>query len=45
MTQPDEDPVLPDVTSDERATGWGDESGDDDQRLLDDRPPHHEDRD
>jgi len=46
MTQPDEDPVLPDVTSDERATGWGDdEPGDDDQRLLDDRPPHHEDRD
>jgi hypothetical protein len=45
MTRPDEDPVLPDVTSDERATGWGDESADDDQRLLDDRPPHHEDRD
>jgi hypothetical protein len=41
--------VLPDVTRDERATGWGDdaddETRDETRRLLDERPPHHEDRD
>ena len=40
--RPDDD-LLPDVTSDERAIGWGDDFGDDegtDARLLDDRPPH-----
>jgi hypothetical protein len=44
MTTPDE-PVLPDVTRDERDDGWGDEraSEDDDvRRLLDERPPHHD---
>ena len=50
MTLPDDEPVLPDVTSDERDTGWGDDErsgdrADDVQRLLDERPPHHEDRD
>ena len=43
MTQPDDQPLLPDTTSDERETGWGDEArDDDDQRLLDERPPHHD---
>jgi len=45
VTRPEDEPVLPDVTTDKRDTGWGDEPADDDQRLLDDRPPHHEDRD
>jgi len=45
VSRPDDEPVLPDVTRDERDTGWGDEPADDDQRFLDDRPPHHEDRD
>jgi len=45
MTRPDHEPVLPEVTSDEGETGWGDEAGDEDERLRDERPPHHEDRD
>ena len=37
----DEFVVLPDVTTDERDIGWGEEaSGEDDQRLMDERPPH-----
>lgn len=36
-------PVLPDTTVDEKAPGWGDEVDDsNDQRLLDERPPHWE---
>jgi hypothetical protein len=45
---PMSEPTLPDTTTDESAVGWGedDHSPDDgDQRLLDDRPPHHEARD
>jgi hypothetical protein len=45
-----DDPVLPDVTSDERAEGWGDDDGssrvddpDDLERFLRERPPHHGD--
>jgi hypothetical protein len=38
-----EPPVLPDITTDERRVGWGDE---DDERDADwyrrERPPHHE---
>ena len=47
MTERDDQPLLPDVTSDEGATGWGEEPSDDDdvRRLLEERPPHHEDRD
>ena len=45
MTRPEDEPVLPDVTTDERDTGWGDEADDDVRHLLDERPPHHEDRD
>jgi len=46
MTRPD-DP-LPDQTVDDTDVGWGDApSADDDdvRRLLDERPPHHVDRD
>ena len=45
MTRP-EDP-LPDQTSDDTDVGWGERTpdDDDDQRLLDERPPHHMDRD
>lgn len=32
--------LLPDTTSDEGSTGWGDRA-DDDRRYLDDVPPHH----
>jgi hypothetical protein len=35
--------VLPDQTSDDTDTGWGEWRGggdDDDSRLLEDRPPH-----
>jgi hypothetical protein len=39
----DDDPVLPDVTSDERGSGWGDEpSRRDDDWYRSERPPHHE---
>ena len=38
----DEFVVLPDITTDERDVGWGDESDGNDQRLQDDRPPHWE---
>jgi hypothetical protein len=37
-----EQPVLPDVTEDERDVGWGDErSARDDEWYLRERPPHH----
>ncbi|GAA4150297.1 hypothetical protein Acsp04_07450 [Actinomadura sp. NBRC 104425] len=36
----DELEILPDQTTDDTDTGWGDWRGDDDSRLLDDRPPH-----
>lgn len=33
--------VLPDQTSDDTDAGWGEwRTGDDDARLLEDRPPH-----
>ena len=39
------EPVLPDQTSDDTDVGWGDEPDEDDvRRLLDERPPHHDDR-
>lgn len=38
-----DEPLLPDVTRDEREAGWGDEPG---ERSLEwyrrERPPHHE---
>lgn len=37
----DEPVVLPDTSSDERATGWGDDADDsNDDRLIAERPPH-----
>jgi hypothetical protein len=45
--EPDERPVIPDRSDDDRDEGWG-ESRDDgdaaDRRLLEDRPPHHDGR-
>lgn len=39
----DDEPVLPDVTSDERDAGWGDEPvRRDDEWYRRERPPHHE---
>jgi hypothetical protein len=41
-----DDRVLPDQTSDDTDRGWGEQPPlDDDERLLAERPPHHEDRD
>lgn len=41
--QPDDHRVLPDGTRDETDVGWGERPPyDDDQRLLDERPPHHD---
>jgi hypothetical protein len=43
------EPPLPDTTSDEQDVGWGDDlvhhdpdEDNDDQRLLEDRPPHYD---
>jgi hypothetical protein len=43
---PDDRPVVPDRSDDDRDEGWGDRADerDDDQRFLDDRPPHHDGR-
>ncbi|GAA3746824.1 hypothetical protein HDA32_001430 [Spinactinospora alkalitolerans] len=34
--------ILPDITGDERGTGWGESAfdSDDTARLLEERPPH-----
>ena len=32
--------VLPDQTSDDTDRGWGERTGDNDDRLLAERPPH-----
>ena len=38
-----DEPVLPDVTRDERDVGWGDEPGErSDDWYRRERPPHHE---
>jgi hypothetical protein len=45
VTERDDAPLLPDVTSDEGDEGWGDarRSDDDDvRRLIEERPPHHD---
>ena len=36
----DELVILPDQTTDDTDTGWGQWGGDDDSRLLEERPPH-----
>jgi hypothetical protein len=33
-------PVLPDQTLDDTDLGWGDPEGANDDRLLEDKPPH-----
>jgi hypothetical protein len=33
--------LMPDVTLDESASGWGDDDGDADERLRREVPPHH----
>jgi hypothetical protein len=38
----DDDPILPEVTVDDTDAGWGERSSDNDERLLDERPPHWE---
>jgi hypothetical protein len=40
-----DEPVLPDQTSDDTDRGWGQHVEDDDERLLDELPPHHLHRD
>lgn len=42
MNPEDASPLLPDLTSDERAEGWGDwrEDEGNDRRLREDVPPH-----
>jgi hypothetical protein len=48
MTATGPESGLPEQTRDDTDVGWGDErpSDDDDvRRLLDERPPHHEDYD
>ena len=49
MTQPhDDEPVLPDQTSDDTDAGWGEpqcddgEYNDDTHRLTSERPPHYD---
>jgi hypothetical protein len=37
---PDDLVVLPDTTSDETATGWGEDDESNDRRLIEERPPH-----
>lgn len=44
---PDERPVVPDRSDDDRDEAWGeraDERETDERRLLEDRPPHHDGR-
>lgn len=39
----DDEPVLPEISRDERDVGWGDEPGErDDEWYRRERPPHHE---
>jgi hypothetical protein len=38
----DDDPILPEATIDDTDAGWGERSRDNDERLLDERPPHWE---
>ncbi len=47
MSTPPDEP-LPSQTTDDTDVGWGEDGGDDNddvRRLLDERPPHYEDRD
>jgi hypothetical protein len=47
MTSPyeDDEPLLPDQTSDDDPRGWGEsgsDSNEDDERILREVPPHHQ---
>jgi hypothetical protein len=45
VSESEDRPVLPEVTTDESDVGWGDVDRDEDdgvRRLLDERPPHHD---
>lgn len=33
-------PILPDRAAEDRDESWGDRAGDDDERILRERPPH-----
>ena len=39
---PDEAPLLPEQTRDDTELGWGERDNSNDDRLLEDRPPHWE---
>ena len=39
---PDEAPLLPAQTRDDTELGWGERDNSNDDRLLEDRPPHWE---
>jgi hypothetical protein len=47
VSETDDRPVLPDRTSDEDETGWGERPAEDDpddlRRFLEEKPPHHGD--
>jgi hypothetical protein len=36
----DDEILLPDQTRDDTDLGWGEHTGSNDERLLDERPPH-----
>jgi len=38
----DDQPVLADQTRDDTDAGWGERARDNDDRLLEDRPPHYD---
>jgi len=38
----DDQPVLADQTRDDTDAGWGERAHDNDDRLLEDRPPHYD---
>jgi hypothetical protein len=40
LGRPDQ-PVLPDISTDETADGWSEPAEDDDERFLGEVPPHH----
>lgn len=37
---PEESPLLPEQTLDDTSRGWGESEDSNDDRLLEDRPPH-----
>ena len=39
----DDDPILPELTTDDTDAGWGEHASGNEDRLLEDRPPHWDD--